>query len=299
MTKIYTTLLFGVIVVSFGSLLTRWTGDVPFAVISFYRLVLSLPFLFVIYILRKKPKPLKSKTFKIQLVFAGFFLAAHFITWIASIQMTTIANSIFLESTHPFFGLILSVIVLKEFPRLTIIPAFFIAFLGMFLIVYSDWNITNSKTLGDLLAISSALFLALYLLIARFNRDNVDLIYYLIYVYGCAAIFCAVYILINNLSFVGYLWNSWLFLLLLALGPNLIGHSLLNWASRKIEIYKVNLMLLLEPVLATLMAIIFLFEFPKINFYLGAALIIFSLLFIIYFERKGKSVNNLKPETSR
>ena len=298
MTKIYTTLLFGVIIVSFGSILTRWTGDVPFAVISFYRLVLSLPFLIVIYILRKKQKPQKSKTLRIQLVFAGFFLAAHFITWIASIQMTTIASSIFLESTHPFFGLILSVLVLKEFPRLTIIPAFFVAFLGMFFIVYSDWNIENSKTLGDLLAISSALFLALYLLIARFNRDKVDLIYYLIYVYGFAAIFCAVYILFNNLSFVGYSWNSWIFLLLLALGPNLIGHSLLNWASRKIEIYKVNLMLLLEPVLATLMAIIFIYEFPKINFYLGAALIIFSLIFITYFEKKRKSANNLESETS-
>jgi drug/metabolite transporter (DMT)-like permease len=297
MTKTYSTLLVGVLIISFGSVFTRWTGDVPFAVISFYRLFLSLPFLLVIYFYKRKPGSKKTGEFNFQYILAGFFLAAHFITWIASIQLTTIANSIFLESTHPFFGLLLSVLVLKEFPKLSIIPAFFIAFVGMYFIVYTDWNIENSKTIGDLLAISSALFLALYLLIARFNRNKVDLILYLIYVYGFAAIFCAIYILINNQSFFGYSWNSWIFLLLLAFGPNLIGHSLLNWASRKIEIYKVNLVLLLEPVLATFMGILFLYEFPTINFHVGAALIIFALLYITFKEKNDSGQINLKSKT--
>lgn len=297
MTKTYSTLLVGVLIISFGSVFTRWAGEVPFAVISFYRLFLSLPFLLIIYLYKRKSGSKESNNFNFQYILAGFFLAAHFITWIASIQMTTIANSIFLESTHPFFGLLLSILILKEFPRLSIIPAFIVAFIGMFFIVYVDWNIEDSKTFGDLLAISSAFFLALYLLIARFNRDKVDLILYLIYVYGFAAVFCAIYILINNHSFLGYSWNSWIFLLLLALGPNLIGHSLLNWASRKIEIYKVNLMLLLEPVLATLMGIIFLYEFPSISFYFGAALIIFALLFIILKEKNGSIPGNLKSKT--
>jgi len=297
MTRIFTILLFGVLIISFGSVIIRWTGDVPFAVISFYRLTLSLPILFIIYLYKRKPESKKMHTFSMHFMFAGFFLAAHFITWIASIQMTTIANSIFLESTHPFFGLILSILILKEIPKLNTIPAFIIAFIGMFFIVYADWNLENSKTLGDLLAISSALFLALYLLIARFNRDKVDLILYLIYVYGFAAVFCGIYILFNNLSFIGYSWNSWIFLVMLALGPHLIGHSLLNWASRKVEIYKVNLMLLLEPVLATVMAILFLYEFPKFNFYFGALFIVLSLLFIILKEKNGKTSKNLKSET--
>jgi drug/metabolite transporter (DMT)-like permease len=84
---------------------------------------------------------------------------------------------------------------------------------------------------------------------------------------------------------------------LLALGPNLIGHSLLNWASRKIEIYKVNLMLLLEPVLATFMGILFILEFPSMSFYLGAALIIFALLFITLKEKNNSVPGNLESKT--
>jgi len=280
MSKTFSTLLAGVLILSFASIITRWIGDVPFAVISFYRLFLSLPFLLIIYFYQRKAKSKTSFQFNFQYVLAGFFLSAHFITWIASLQMTTIANSIFLESTHPLFALLLSVLILKEFPKLSIVPAFIFALIGMFFIINTEWNLEDSKTIGDLLALSSAFFLALYLLIARFNRNKVDLILYLIYVYGFAAIFCAVYIIINNHGFMGYSWNSWIFILLLALGPNLIGHSLLNWGSRRIEIFKVNLMLLLEPVLATIMGMIFLYEYPAISFYIGAAFIISALFFL-------------------
>jgi drug/metabolite transporter (DMT)-like permease len=66
----------------------------------------------------------------------------------------------------------------------------------------------------------------------------------------------------------------------------LLGHSTLNWASRHIEIFKVNLVLLLEPVLATLSGIIFLAEFPPPNFYIGAGLILLSLWVLIYLEKR-------------
>jgi len=288
MQKTFSTLLAGVLILSFASIITRWIGDVPYAVISFYRLFLSLPFLLIVYFLKRENTEKTSFQFSYQYILAGFFLAAHFITWIASLQMTTIANSIFLESTHPIFALILSIVILKELPKLSTLPAFLIALIGMFFIVYTEWNLENSKTAGDLLALSSALFLALYLLIARFNRDKINLILYLIYVYGFAALFCAVYLIFNNFRFFGYSWNSWIFIILLALGPNLIGHSLLNWGSRRIEIYKVNLMMLLEPVLATITGIIFLYEYPTISFYIGAAFIIGALFFITINAKKSK-----------
>jgi len=288
MQKTFSTLLAGVLILSFASIITRWIGDVPYAVISFYRLFLSLPFLLIVYFLKRENTEKTSFQFSYQYILAGFFLAAHFITWIASLQMTTIANSIFLESTHPIFALILSIVILKELPKLSTLPAFLIALIGMFFIVYTEWNLENSKTAGDLLALSSALFLALYLLIARFNRDKINLILYLIYVYGFAALFCAVYLIFNNFRFFGYSWNSWIFIILLALGPNLIGHSLLNWGSRRIEIYKVNLMMLLEPVLATITGMIFLYEYPTISFYIGAAFIIGALFFITINAKKSK-----------
>lgn len=289
MKKTYSILLFAVVIVSSSSILIRWTGDVSFAAISFYRLLFSLPFLIVLNFSRKPSSLQHSRRFKWQYSIAGFFLAAHFISWIASLQLTTIANSIFLQGTHPIFALIVSIFLLKEIPKLSILPAFLVAFLGMFFIVYSDFDQTASQTFGDALAILSAFMVALYFMVARMYKDKADLITYLIYVYGSAAIFCAIYMWIFGISFTGFSWKSWGLILLLAVGPNLLGHSLFNWASRRMQIYKVNLVLVLEPVLATISGMVFLAEYPEFNFYLGATLIIIALIYIISRERENKS----------
>jgi len=286
MLRIYAILLIGVCVTSSSSILIRWAGDVPFTVLAFYRLMISTMILTLYHLLSRQKTISSFKHLHWHYFLAGLFLAAHFITWIASLQMTTIAHSIFLESTHPIFAIIVSLLFLKEYPRLRTLPAFALALLGMFLIVYIDFGAQGTDFIGDLLAISSALFLSLYLMIARFHKNEKDLIKYLIYVYGSAALVCAIYILLSDVDFSGYSAISWLMIILLALGPNLIGHSLLNWSSRKIEIFKVNLTLQLEPVLATLGGMILFLEYPSNYFYVGAFFISISVIYLFLVERK-------------
>ena len=286
MIRIYFILITGVIIVSSASILVRWTGNVPFTVISLYRVLISFCLLFIYQIANPKLKFLHLRYWRWQYLLAGFFLAAHFIFWIASLQMTTIANSIFLEGMHPLFGVIVSILFLKEFPHRRMIPIFFLALIGMFLIVFNDIDQSVSKLTGDFLAILSALWFAFYLMIARKYKDEKNFIRYLLYIYGGASFFCTIYIIMTGDAFWGYTTESWIFIILLAIGPNLVGHSVLNWASRQIEIFKVNLVLLLEPVLATLSGIIFLAEFPPLNFYFGAGLIMLSLWMLIYLENR-------------
>jgi drug/metabolite transporter (DMT)-like permease len=157
--------------------------------------------------------------------------------------------------------------------------------MGILLIVYVDFGAKSTTIIGDLLAICSAILVALYLLIARYHRDETDFIKYLIIVYGTAALICSLYMIISGNTFVGYSTTAWIMMILLALGPNLLGHSLLNWSSRHLEIFKVNLTLQLEPVLATIAGMIFFFEYPSNTFYLGAGLILFSIGYLFYAEK--------------
>jgi len=287
MLRIYSILIIGVIIVSSGSILIRWTGDVPFPVISFYRVFISFCLLLVYQIANPKLNISALRRWHWHYILAGFFLAAHFITWIASLQMTTIANSIFLESMHPLFGVLVSIIFLREYPHRRTIPIFIIALLGMFIIVATDFNQPGIRLIGDLLAIVSALCFAFYIMIARKHKGEQNFIRYLTYIYGSAAFFCAVYILFSGDLFWDYSTRSWLLMILLAIGPQLLGHSSLNWASRYMEIFKVNLVLLLEPVLATLAGIIFIAEYPPSNFYIGAGMILLSLGYLFYWERQS------------
>jgi drug/metabolite transporter (DMT)-like permease len=285
MLRIYTILISGIIIASSSAILIRWTGDVPFTVISFYRVFISFCLLLLYQTINPRLKLSSLRHFHWHYLLAGFFLAAHFITWIASLQMTSIANSVFLESMHPLFAVILSVIFLKEYPHRRTVPIFIIAVLGMFIIVSTDFNQLGAQLFGDFLAIISALCFAFYIMIARRHKEEQNFIKYLTVIYGSASLVCAAYIIFAGEAFTGYAIQSWIFMTILAVGPNLFGHSILNWASRHMEIFKVNLMLLLEPILATIAGIILLAEYPSHNFYIGAGMILLSL-WILMVQKK-------------
>lgn len=278
-------LILAVFIVSWGSILVRWIGDVHPLVISFYRLFFSVLILFPIVLSKKSFKIVPIKKHFTIILLAGFMLALHFYSWITSLQLTTVGRSIFLESTHPVFAVILSFLFLKEKASKAFIPVILLALLGMYLTVYHDININQTALFGDGLAIFSAFCMAAYLIVARKTRLQIPLQYYLLLVYGSAALFLFIAILWMRLNFLIFSSQAWFMLILLALGPNLIGHSMLNWASRKMPVYRVNMVLLSESVLATLMAALFLSEFPDSMFYIGASLILSSIGWIFFKEK--------------
>jgi len=285
---VFHVLLAGILIISWGSIFVRWVGPVDPAVISFYRLLFSV-FLLIPFLLRQKPAEGGFRLISTELLpiaAAGFFLALHFGLWIASLQQTSVGNSLFLLSLHPLFSWLLSSFILKERGSSSFFLAFLIAIPGIFLIVLPDLQAGPGTMSGNFLAIFSALCLAIYLLVARRSRHRIDLIPYLLTVYFSASFFIGIYMLIRKIPFTGLSAQSWLFLVLMAIGPNFIGHSLLNWAARKIEVFKVNLTLMLEAVLATILAALIFEEIPDWNFYAGALLIISAMVFLITRRRR-------------
>ena len=78
-------------------------------------------------------------------------------------------------------------------------------------------------------------------------------------------------------------------MLLLAIVPTGIGHSLINWAARKIPVYKVNFSILGEPVIASVLAYFFFQEIPYGYFYLGAGFILTGIVLAL-LDQSGKKV---------
>ena len=282
--KIYFRLFFGIFVLSWSSILIRWMGDIHPLLITFYRLALS-----ALMILLLIKSPLKSIIIPVKkhykyVIPAGFFLAIHFYTWISSLQLTSVGNSIFLESTHPLFGWILSIVVLREKINKVFIPSFIIAILGMYLIITGDIHMQDGALTGDFLAIFSAFCVAAYLIIARMTKNEIDFFPYIFIVYSIAAVSTLFIILIKGLNFWNIPFTGWLLLILIALGPNLTGHSILNWASRQIPVYKVNMAFLSEAVLATIYAAILLHEIPSQKFYIGSILIVLAIISVLFYK---------------
>ncbi len=173
-------------------------------------------------------------------------------------------------------------VFLKERGSIKLLPALVLGLAGMYVMVSTDFDGGAQALYGDFLAILAAVALAAYLIIARSLKSYFPLMPYLFAVYASAAAFLFIVILIKGVSFWALSSLQWFLVFLLAVGPNLIGHSLLNWASRHIPVYKVNMALLGESILATIFAALLLDEIPQTKFYFGAILILAAIVQVFW-----------------
>jgi len=275
----------GVFITSWASILVQWCGNTSPVIISFYRLAWAgvlLSFWETSPV--QKWRGFRGLGYREQLgvLGAGVLLALHFVTWIASLQYTTVAQSLILESTHPIWGLMFSWLWLRERPTGLAILAVILGLVGMALSVGVDVSISWRSVIGDILAVVSAVFVSFYLLIARRLRTALPLSAYLPAVYGSAALLLLIILFVQGTPLVDYSPAIHFWMFLLALGPTILGHSLLNWAARHIRVYYVNFVMLGEPILAALLAYWIFRELPPASFLPGAVLVVSGILVALW-----------------
>lgn len=208
---------------------------------------------------------------------AGIFLGVHFGLWIPSLWLTTVSASVVLVTTAPLFVLIAS-------PRLLGVPisgrsviSLALALAGVVIIAGGDFLLSPRALWGDVLALGGAIAAAGYLVVGKKLRGQVRLVSYLAVVYAVAGAALAVATLALGVEAMPHRASAWPVLFALAVVPTLIGHSLLNWALKFYEAFKVNLAILLEPVFASLLAWAVLGEVPPAHVLPGAALVLAAL----------------------
>ena len=287
-------ILFGILAVSTASIFIRFAQEeVPSLVIAAWRLTVASIILVPIAATRHKTElmALNRQGFLLALL-SGIFLALHFATWITSLQFTSVASSVVLVSTIPLWVALLSPITIKEPIGKTVFVGLIFTLLGVVIIAISDTcAITMGKIscpnisdfmqgkafLGDILAICGAIAGAGYLLIGRKLRANMSLISYISVVYGMAAIVLIVLMFVAGLKPFGYPPESYIWLILLAIIPQLIGHSTFNWALGYLSAAFVSLTLLGEPIGSTILAYIVLQEKPGLIKLIGGGLILVGI----------------------
>ncbi|MCX7830716.1 MAG: DMT family transporter, partial [Acidobacteria bacterium] len=128
----------------------------------------------------------------------------------------------------------------------------------------------NESLFGDFLALLAAIFASSYLITGRSVRDKIPLSLWLFSIYFLSSAMLLAVCIIGGVKLHGFSQITYLMFFLMALIPSFVGHSLLNYAVRFIEAYKVQLGLLLEPMVSTFLAFIFFAEKPNLLFYPAA-----------------------------
>lgn len=250
-------------------------ADAPSLVIAAYRLSLASLILVPLGLARAAPeiRVLSGR----QLLFAGLagiFLALHFAFWITSLDYTSVASSVVLVTINPIFVGIASHFLTSDRLSRQTMAGIAMAVAGAGVISYGDWGIGWRALWGDVLALLGALAVAGYYMMGRRLRHRLSLLAYASLVYLTAALVLLALAVASEGRLEGYSVQTYLMLVLLALVPQLLGHTSLNWALRYVPATLVSTAVLGEPVGATILAYLILGEVPTPPEIGGGALVL-------------------------
>lgn len=285
MTRQQAVLVMGVIAVSFSAILIRLAEAPPLVIAAGRMAIASLVIVPAAW--WRSSGELRAITSRDRLLAAlsGVFLAVHFGLWIASLSYTSVASSVVLVTASPVFVAIASYFIFGERLNRRVIGGIVICLVGAAIVGFGNWQVGPDSLLGSGLALSGAVAVAGYILIGRRLRQRIGVLSYASLSYGTAAVLLVLAALAFGYSFTGYSGTTYLMLLLLALVPQLLGHTALNWSLRIVSATLVTVAVLGEPVVATVLAYFILDEVPALS-EIGGGVLILSGIFIA-FRRGG------------
>jgi drug/metabolite transporter (DMT)-like permease len=214
---------------------------------------------------------------------AGLFLAVHFATWITSLELTTVAASVLLVSTTPIFVGAASWLVFKEKLSSTAWIGILLTFVGAAIIGGGD--LSGSSFIGDLLALIGGATAAGYVLAGRSARRKLGNVEYSFITYAVAGAAILGLCLIVGTPLWGYRAPTWAALVAIIIGPQLLGHTLINYVLKQIDATVVSVAIMVEPLIATWLAFVFLDEVPTLLAY-PAGLAIIAGIYLVSTTRR-------------
>jgi drug/metabolite transporter (DMT)-like permease len=216
---------------------------------------------------------------------AGVLLSAHFATWVPSLSFTTVASSVALVATQPVWAALLARARGQEVPTQAWL-GIGIAVGGAVLLTGVDVALSGRALIGDLLALAGGALAAAYVTVGGEVRQTVSTTLYTAICYATAAVVLGLVCLGGGQALGGFDGRTWLCLLALTVGPQFLGHSVVNRVLRTTSATVVSVAILFEIVGSTALAWIAFGETPPAGAYPAGVLIAAGIVLVVLSGRQ-------------
>lgn len=281
-------IVLGVSAVSTSAPLIR-AATAPAFAIAFWRNAMATGLLLPFTLLRQRAE-LRAITRRDQrlALIAGGLLALHFATWIPSVNFTSIASSTALVATQPVWAALIARYRGERVPGLGW-AGIWLSVAGAALLTGIDLHFSARALFGDLLALVGGFFAAAYVTVGAEVRRSVSTTVYTTYCYATTAALLLALSVGTRTRMVGFDAGTWLAIVGLTIGAQLLGHSVFNRVLKTTSPTVVSISILFEIVGATVLAAIFLDETPRLVALPAAFVIVAGLILVIRAGAKQPS----------
>ncbi len=229
----------------------------------------------------KQSEPL-PKAARWRLLLAGLCLAGHFVTWFAALDRTSVARATLLACTTPLWTTLGGFLLGRRRPALRDLAALAVAGVGLWLVTQSSAQAaTRATLLGDVFGLSAGLLFGSYLLCVEGLHETISSQRQVTLAYSVAAGLLWTALLVRGGATFSYSLSVWKALLGMTLGPQIFGHTLLNWSLRHFSSSLVAFSILLEPIIAALLAWYLLGQTLTLIQLFGGVLVLAALALVI------------------
>lgn len=211
---------------------------------------------------------------------AGLLLAAHFATWVPSLNYTTIASSVALVAVQPVWAALIARGRGDRVPRAAW-AGIWLAVVGAALLSGVDWGIGLRFLWGDVLALVGGALAAAYVTAGAQARQTVSTTTYTAICYTVAAAALLAVCAVGRQSVAGYEAGTWWAIVGLTVGAQLLGHSVFNRVLKTTSATVVSISILFEIVGAAVLGGIFFDEWPSLAALPAAALIAAGVVVVV------------------
>ena len=273
----------GVLAVSASAIFVRYADDAHPLAISLWRCVIGA--IVLAPFARSDLRTVTRRDRRISTA-AGIFLAAHFATWIWSVTLTTVAASVLLLATTPIFVAVAARLWLGE--RLRRIGWIGIGLTVIGAAAIGGADLSGSNAIGNLLALIGGATAGAYTLAGQVARRNLGFLGYSVITYATASVILLVACVVLRVPLWGYDAQTWWAIAAIVIGPQLMGHTILNLVVKELEATMVAVAIMAEPLVATTLAYVLFDEVPSALVY-PAGIAVLVGIYLVSVARRSAS----------
>lgn len=248
---------------------------------AFYRFVFSALILLGIVRFRVKGIPIERRDWW-RIIGLGFIIIPinqTFYLWGQS--LTAAGHAAVLFATTPVWVFILAVIHLKERVLWRRVVGSAIALAGALVIVSAGAiRIGTEYLAGDTIVMVSVLAWSGYIVLGKPLAEKYGAIRVTAYALASGTFMYAPFGLYRALRFdySATNWQGWMSILYLAIGVSVVAYTIYYWILKQIPAVRLAVFSNIQPVIATIVAILMLGEQPGLSFYLGGAIVLTGVI---------------------
>ncbi|TNF98853.1 MAG: DMT family transporter [Gammaproteobacteria bacterium] len=288
MNKPLVMLISGAMIIGISPILVRLSEIGPVAS-AFHRLFLAWPWLWLlmrISVTTGMVEPTRKPSTGL-VILAGFIFSVDLAFWHGSIMLTSVSNATVLANLAPVFVAFGAWMIFSEMLNTRFVLSLIMGIGGVVLLMLDSLDMSTGHFIGDVLGVFTAVFYAMYLLVIRELRRHYSTWALMTWTVGIAAVLLLPLAYVMEAQLFPSTLRGWMILLILAIGSQVVGQSLITYALAHLPVSFSSLSLLMQPVVATMLAWWLFGENLQVFQWFGMT---FILTAIVLARRSGSAV---------